>query len=753
MLLPSGFSHTIIFDPDYARVRSLSALETWSLLGGESNTFFRVGIPYREQALLCTTPVALQMFLTGLGLGSLVHFSPPTARSGGQENRNFFRPCSPSLIVMPAPPRYPRQESISRHLSRLLRHGPNSREPSLPLDLEDGGSISINVLLEYPTFKKMRAARSEILDAAQERDPSNKLRFDLAPTADGAKIRCFQCHTLIVSRQEEPTHAEHHRYLIHATSPENARAILKEGTKQPSGRREFHFVEVEYDNRQAQYIINNKNNRATRVWLVLDAMLAHGLGYTFSKLSNGVVVSPGINSHIHKGVFISAWLSDTQRISAPQLIQSADNLVTIDHDGNHPPPRLLDVPLDVIIRKRSRSPVRSPSPVLPSVPDYSPASPTPSQLDLPEQERPASWTPSEEAPTKRTKAASVASSASVTTAAAAASPVISPLAPPPASRNFSQEGFVPVSTKAPILTPSSSALALQETIEESVAREVERRLAHLGQPPVLRPAQSLGYGPSTLLLRPAVTMPAASSWNALNTYQVLEPITTAPPPVPERNEEDDDEDDEEEAHDFAPATINECLQQAYDFERDFHMRGEPPFPHKRLNRTTDPAARRRITKRYNARLKRARASEEEQRHIKWRALQRRAAKAAHSGRVRLVLLVNVFLNLVMRFLLPLCGGLLLNPSRPDLYGPTHHLRAVLALLVVTRSIGDICDKIPLGQYDVHKLLITSHLVYNALTWGGRKVREWASSPQNSKKREYNHGGCIEIASFYPGLLL
>ena len=36
---PSGFSHTIVLDPDYARVRSLSALETWSLLGGESNTF------------------------------------------------------------------------------------------------------------------------------------------------------------------------------------------------------------------------------------------------------------------------------------------------------------------------------------------------------------------------------------------------------------------------------------------------------------------------------------------------------------------------------------------------------------------------------------------------------------------------------------------------------------------------------------------------------------------------------------------
>ena len=143
-----------------------------------------------------------------------------------------------------------------------------------------------------PNFKKMRAARSEILDAAQERDPSNKLRFDLAPTEDGAKIRCFQGHTLIVSRPEEPQHAEHHRFLLHATSPKSARDILKEGMKQPSGRREFRFAEGEYDPRQAQYIINNKRIRSTRVWLVLDTVLAQGLGYTFSKLSNGVVVSP-----------------------------------------------------------------------------------------------------------------------------------------------------------------------------------------------------------------------------------------------------------------------------------------------------------------------------------------------------------------------------------------------------------------------------------------------------------------------------
>ena len=342
--------------------------------------------------------------------------------------------------------------------------------------------------------------------------------------------------------------------------------------------------------------------------------------------------------------------------------------MTIDHDGNRPPPRRLDASLGAIIRIRSRSPARSPSPALPSVPDYSPASPTPSQLDLPENERPYSWTPNDEVPPKRTNAGSVVSSPSATTAAA--SPELAPKAPPPPPSSFAPEGFVPVSAKAPTLTPRSPALALQETIEESVAREVERRLSHLGQQPVLRPAQPVGYGPSTLLLRPAVTIPAAAHWNPLHTYQVLEHITSAPPPAPEQNEDDEDDDDEDEAQNFAPATINECLQQAYDFGREFHMRGEPPFPHGKLNRANDPGARRRITKRYNARLKRAQACEEEQRAVKWRALQRRAAKAAHTGRVRLILL-TIFSPLASRFLLPLWGVVLLNPSLPDFSGPPH----------------------------------------------------------------------------------
>ena len=96
---------------------------------------------------------------------------------------------------MPAGPRYTREESISRHLSRLLRHGADGREPPLALNLDDGGRMMVSALLGFPTLKRMHVTQDDVMTAAQERDTSNKLRFDLIATLDGPKIRCFQCHT------------------------------------------------------------------------------------------------------------------------------------------------------------------------------------------------------------------------------------------------------------------------------------------------------------------------------------------------------------------------------------------------------------------------------------------------------------------------------------------------------------------------------------------------------------------------------
>ena len=91
---------------------------------------------------------------------------------------------------------------------------------------------------------------------------------------------------------------------------------------------------------------------------------------------------------------------------------------------------------------------------------------------------------------------------------------------------------------------------------------------------------------------------------------------------------------------YKPATVNDCLFQAYNFERDFHMRKEPPFPHAAVRAAGDVNQRRQITKRYNSRVKRANTTEAQQRTVKWQGLVRRANRAATQGRVpKLFLLI------------------------------------------------------------------------------------------------------------------
>ena len=55
---PSGYSHTLIYDPYYSRARPLTLVEDWSLQGGTLKTIFKHTEEYRELSLLTSTPVA-----------------------------------------------------------------------------------------------------------------------------------------------------------------------------------------------------------------------------------------------------------------------------------------------------------------------------------------------------------------------------------------------------------------------------------------------------------------------------------------------------------------------------------------------------------------------------------------------------------------------------------------------------------------------------------------------------------------------
>ena len=79
----------------------------------------------------------------------------------------FYYHCS---LEMPAPPhRYSRNESISRHMSRLLRHGPRAGEPPLNLDIEDGGVILVSSLLKRHALSRMHLAQSEVASISHEK--------------------------------------------------------------------------------------------------------------------------------------------------------------------------------------------------------------------------------------------------------------------------------------------------------------------------------------------------------------------------------------------------------------------------------------------------------------------------------------------------------------------------------------------------------------------------------------------------------
>ena len=402
---PSWYGHTLVYYPDYGKVRALSCVEAWSLQGGSLETFPNASGNYRELALLTSTSVAMQLYLTGLALGRWAIFPSETTRTGGLDNPLSYLLHS-DQTAMPATGRMSRTQTISRHMSRMLRHGANPREHRLDLDLADGGSVLISTLLRHPTYARLHVAQSEIMEICKEQDSSHKLRFDVEATRGGPKVRCFQYHTLPAVRTSDRGAKDRNRYLIQSTDVISATAILRGGMKQTRHRTESHFVELQYDGRQAGYITSaSRGGASPKIWLVLGTDPAASLGYAFTKLPNVEVASDGNSTEINRSVFVSAWVSDTQRVSIQELLNPDHDIVIIDHDNERPHPKRMENlrrATSPQVNQRTASPASPPIPTV-SVSDYHPPSPTPSQLDLPESERPASWSPAENHPTKRMK--------------------------------------------------------------------------------------------------------------------------------------------------------------------------------------------------------------------------------------------------------------------------------------------------------------------------------------------------------------
>ena len=151
---PPGRSRTLIFDPDYGGVRSLTFVDAWALQGCNLDTFYKSNNEFRDLAIPTYSPIAVQIYLTGMGLCRLVCAPGESARAGGGFPP-FSPPTSICSIAMPFT-LFSWAESLPRRMSRLLLHGPNPREPTIGLDLDEGGSIAAHDLIRHQALARMR---------------------------------------------------------------------------------------------------------------------------------------------------------------------------------------------------------------------------------------------------------------------------------------------------------------------------------------------------------------------------------------------------------------------------------------------------------------------------------------------------------------------------------------------------------------------------------------------------------------------
>ena len=91
------------------------------------------------------------------------------------------------------------------------------------------------------------------------------------------------------------------------------------------------------------------------------------------------------------------------------------------------------------------------------------------------------------------------------------------------------------------------------------------------------------------------------------------------------------EDDEEE-QEYVPRSLEQCMEDAYHFDKNFHKRGIPPFPQEHRGEST-PTRQAVLTKRHQSRVKRAQHPVHVQKDIQRNILLRRSQRAAERGDV------------------------------------------------------------------------------------------------------------------------
>ncbi len=158
----------------------------------------------------------------------------------------------------------------SKWLSKHLRHSPER----IGLELEDGGWIAVELLLQAARNNHMALTRAQLDEVVAQND---KQRFAFSP--DGQKIRASQGHSIEVDLGLEPQIPP--EILFHGTGLQNRDLLLLEGLKKM--RRQHVHLSTDLETATKVGARHGKP-----LIFRVDAARMHAEGHEFFQSDNGV---------------------------------------------------------------------------------------------------------------------------------------------------------------------------------------------------------------------------------------------------------------------------------------------------------------------------------------------------------------------------------------------------------------------------------------------------------------------------------
>lgn len=176
-----------------------------------------------------------------------------------------------------------RQTRISKFLSLVLRHQPEK----IGLVLDEAGWAAVEDLLTNCGREGVAFTRDELETVVAEND---KRRFEFS--ADGARIRASQGHSIAVDLEYEPLAPP--EYLFHGAAEHSLESIKQSGLLKQAR----HHVHLSLD-RDTAIKVGARHGRP--VVLIVAAGKMHAAGLLFYCSTNGVWLTEHVPPEFLKG--------------------------------------------------------------------------------------------------------------------------------------------------------------------------------------------------------------------------------------------------------------------------------------------------------------------------------------------------------------------------------------------------------------------------------------------------------------------